>query len=259
MDGAPQSSDDTHMQATEGRARHDRKLAAILAADIVGYASLVAADEEAAVKDLKSHQAVLLPLISDHSGRVIDIAGDGILAEFASALRAVECACAIQDVMAKRNATADPGRRMHFRIGVNLGDVIFDATRLYGDNPWQGETERARLKSDSKLSLVVLPFANLTNDLVNDYLADSLTVDVISYLARVRGGFVIARNTAFTYKGKSVDAKRIGQELGISYVLEGGARRTGASVTLTFSWSTPELAGYCGWIGLTATSVTCNR
>jgi TolB-like protein/Flp pilus assembly protein TadD len=220
------------MQATEGRARHDRKLAAILAADIVGYASLVAADEEAAVKDLKSHQAVLLPLISDHSGRVIDIAGDGILAEFASALRAVECACAIQDVMAKRNATADPGRRMHFRIGVNLGDVIFDATRLYGDNPWQGEMERARLKSDSKLSLVVLPFANLTNDLVNDYLADSLTVDVISYLARVRGGFVIARNTAFTYKGKSVDAKRIGQELGISYVLEGGARRTGASVTV---------------------------
>jgi TolB-like protein len=220
------------MQATEGRARHDRKLAAILAADIVGYASLVAADEEAAVKDLKSHQAVLLPLISDHSGRVIDIAGDGILAEFASALRAVECACAIQDVMAKRNATADPGRRMHFRIGVNLGDVIFDATRLYGDNPWQGEMERARLKSDSKLSLVVLPFANLTNDLVNDYLADSLTVDVISYLARVRGGFVIARNTAFTYKGKSVDAKRIGQELGISYVLEGGARRIGASVTV---------------------------
>src|SRR5882762_3850688 len=101
-----------------------RRLAAILAADIAGYSALMGADEERTVRDLKGHQAVVLPMIGTHGGRVIDTAGDGILAEFASVLNAVKCAVAVQEVMAERNATIDPLRRMQFRIGINQGDLI---------------------------------------------------------------------------------------------------------------------------------------
>ena len=110
-----------------------RRLAAILAADIAGYSALMGVDEEATVRELKAHQAVILPMITEHDGRVIDTAGDGILAEFSSVLRAVRCALAIQRTMVGRNASVDPVRRMQFRIGVNQGDVVFDETRIYGD------------------------------------------------------------------------------------------------------------------------------
>ena len=110
-----------------------RRLAAILAADIAGYSALMGADEEATVRELKAHQAVLLPMIAEHGGRVIDTAGDGILAEFSSVLGAVRCALAIQTTMVARNAGTDPVRRMQFRIGVNQGDVVFDEARIYGD------------------------------------------------------------------------------------------------------------------------------
>ncbi|MEQ1715429.1 MAG: adenylate/guanylate cyclase domain-containing protein [Hyphomicrobium sp.] len=110
-----------------------RRLAAILAADIAGYSALMGSDEEATVRALKGHQSVVLPMIGTHGGRIIDTAGDGILAEFASVVNAVNCAVAIQKVMAERNAAIDPARRMQFRIGVNLGDVIFDDARIYGD------------------------------------------------------------------------------------------------------------------------------
>src|SRR5438128_1822400 len=110
-----------------------RRLAAILAADIAGYSTLMGADEARTVRDLKAHQAVVLPLISQFSGRVIDTAGDGILAEFASVVNAVECAVAIQKTMAERNAPVQEERQMRFRIGVNLGDVIYDEARIYGD------------------------------------------------------------------------------------------------------------------------------
>jgi len=120
-----------------------RRLAAILAADIAGYSSLMGADEEATVRDLKGHQAVVLPMIAQHDGRIIDTAGDGILAEFASAVNAVRCAVAIQEIMGKRNDEADPARRMEYRIGVNMGDVVFDDTRVYGD----GVNIAARLES----------------------------------------------------------------------------------------------------------------
>ncbi len=113
--------------------RIERKLAAVLAADIAGYSGLMGADEEATVRDLKTHQSVILPMIASFSGRVIDTAGDGILAEFASVLNAVNCAVAIQKTMAERNASIDPARRMLFRIGVNQGDVICDGNRIYGD------------------------------------------------------------------------------------------------------------------------------
>src|ERR1051325_10592865 len=101
-----------------------RRLVAILAADIAGYSAFMGADESRTVRDLKGHQAVVLPMISSHGGRIIDTAGDGILAEFASVVNAVECAVAIQKVMAERNADVPVDRRMQFRIGVNLGDVI---------------------------------------------------------------------------------------------------------------------------------------
>ena len=111
----------------------ERRLAAILAADISGYSALMGADEDATVRDLKGHQSVVLPLVPAHGGRIIDTAGDGILAEFSSVLNAVKCAMLIQGVMAERNAGIDPARRMEFRIGVNQGDVITDGVRLFGD------------------------------------------------------------------------------------------------------------------------------
>ena len=110
-----------------------RRLAAILAADIAGYSALMGRDEDATVGDLKAHQAVVLPMIAGHGGRIIDTAGDGILAEFSSVLGAVRCAMQIQKTMAERNASVDPSRRMQFRIGINQGDVVFDDTRIYGD------------------------------------------------------------------------------------------------------------------------------
>ena len=120
-----------------------RRLAAILAADIAGYSALMGLDEEATVGDLKAHQAVILPMIAGHGGRIIDTAGDGVLAEFSSVLGAVRCAMEIQKTMADRNASVDPSRRMQFRIGINQGDVVFDDTRIYGD----GVNVAARLES----------------------------------------------------------------------------------------------------------------
>ncbi len=116
-----------------GNAKVERRLAAILAADIAGYSTLMGADEEATVRDLKAHQGVILPMIKENGGRVIDTAGDGVLAEFASVLNAVKCAVAIQKTMADRNAAIDPERRLQFRIGINQGDVVFDEARVYGD------------------------------------------------------------------------------------------------------------------------------
>src|SRR5688572_26412911 len=110
-----------------------RRLAAILAADIAGYSRLMHGDEAATVRDLKAHQSVVLPLVGRHGGRVIDTAGDGILAEFPSVIGATECAVEIQAVMAARNEEVPEPRRMQFRIGINLGDVIHDETRIYGD------------------------------------------------------------------------------------------------------------------------------
>ena len=111
----------------------NRRLAAILAADIAGYSRLMGEDEDATVDALKSHQAVVLPLVNRYGGQVIDTAGDGILAEFASVINAAECAVEIQTVMAMRNESVPQHRRMLFRIGINLGDVIHDETRIYGD------------------------------------------------------------------------------------------------------------------------------
>jgi TolB-like protein/class 3 adenylate cyclase len=297
-----------------------RRLAAILAADIAGYSRLMHEDEPATVRDLKAHQSVILPLIGRHGGRIIDTAGDGIMAEFPSVIGATECAVEIQTVMAERNQPVPESRRMCFRIGINLGDVIHDETRIYGDGiniaarlealaqpggvlvsntvydqvrgklPFAFEdvgerqvknieqpvrmyqlhipgasskarplrrpalTDRKRwivwglaavlvligagaawwLRSDSteapRLSIVVLPFSNLSGDSSQDYFADGITEDLTSDLSRIAGSFVISRNTAFTFKGKAVDARQIGRELGVRYVLEGSVRRMGGTV-----------------------------
>src|SRR6516164_6762053 len=113
--------------------RMERRLAAILAADIAGYSALMGADEARTVRDLKGHQAVVLPMIGEFAGRIIDTAGDGILAEFPSVVNAVKCALAIQSRMAERNAAIEPERRMQFRVGINIGDVVYDEARIYGD------------------------------------------------------------------------------------------------------------------------------
>src|ERR1700741_3385525 len=110
-----------------------RRLAAILAADIAGYSRLMGEDEAATVRDLKAHQAVVLPLVARYGGRIIDTAGDGILAEFPSVINATECAVEMQTIMATRNESVPESRRMRFRIGINLGDVIHDEARIYGD------------------------------------------------------------------------------------------------------------------------------
>src|ERR1700731_3812969 len=113
--------------------RMERRLSAILAADIAGYSALMGADEARTVRDLKGHQAVVLPMVGEFGGRIIDTAGDGILAEFPSVVNAVKCALAIQGTMAERNAAIEPERRMQFRVGLNIGDVVYDDVRIYGD------------------------------------------------------------------------------------------------------------------------------
>jgi class 3 adenylate cyclase len=112
----------------------ERRLAAILVADIAGYSRLMADDEAATVAALKGHQAVVLPLVAAHGGHIQDTAGDGLLAVFQSVLQAVECALAIQHTMAGRNAAVPLSRQMHWRIGINVGDVMSDGTRVYGDS-----------------------------------------------------------------------------------------------------------------------------
>jgi adenylate cyclase len=141
-----------------------RRLAAILAADIAGYGRLMGKDEAATVRDLKGHQAVILPLVSRHGGRIIDTAGDGILAEFPSVIGATECAVEIQTVMAARNEDVPEHRRMLFRIGINLGDVIHDETRIYGD----GINVAARLEGLAE------PAGVLVSRAVHDQVRDRL-------------------------------------------------------------------------------------
>jgi adenylate cyclase len=120
-----------------------RRLAAILAADIAGYSALMGADEARTVRDLKEHQAVVLPLVGGFGGRIIDTAGDGILAEFPSVVNAAKCAVAIQSKMAERNVAIEPEHRMQFRIGINIGEIIYNQARIYGD----GINVAARLES----------------------------------------------------------------------------------------------------------------
>jgi adenylate cyclase len=269
-----------------------RWLAAILAADIAGYSRLMGQDEAATVSDLKGHQAVILPLVARHGGRIMDTAGDGILAVFRSVIGAIQCAVEIQTVMAARNQDVPENRRMLFRIGINLGDVIHDEARIYGDGinvaarlealaapggvlvsqavhdqvrdrldlvfEDLGERElkniarpvrvyRLRAPAESKAahapgialqlpdkpSIAVLPFANMSGDPEQEYFADGIVEDILTGLSRLRWLFVIARNSSFSYKGRNVDVRQVGRELGVRYVLEGSVRQGGSRVRIT--------------------------
>src|SRR5262245_4138197 len=264
-----------------------RRLAAILAADIAGYSALMGSDEARTVRDLKGHQAVVLPMVGDFGGRVIDTAGDGILAEFPSVLNAVECAVAIQRKMLERNAAIEPERRMEFRIGINLGDVIYEGDRIFGDGVnvaarlegiaepggicvsgkvheeiraksglayedlgdkqlkniaepvrvygirLNGAPRRAALALPDRPSIAVLPFHNMSGDPEQEYFSDGMTEDLITDLSKVSGLFVIARNSSFAYKGRSVKVQEIGRDLGVRFVLEGSIRKAGNRVRIT--------------------------
>jgi adenylate cyclase len=269
--------------------RMERRLSAILAADIAGYSALMGADEARTVRDLKGHQAVVLPMVGEFAGRIIDTAGDGILAEFPSVVNAVKCAVAIQSKMAERNAAIEPERCMQFRVGINIGDVVYDEARIYGDGinvaaRLEGIAEAGGICISSKVfeeisgridlacqdigeqqlkniarpvrayqirldsiaptaapapvlpekpSIAVLPFQNMSGDSEQEYFADGMSEDLITDLSKVSGLFVIARNSSFAYKGRSVKVQEIGRDLGVRFVLEGGIRKAGNRVRIT--------------------------
>jgi adenylate cyclase len=268
-----------------------RRLTAILAADVAGYSRLMGADEEGTHERLKAHRRELVdPKINEHSGRIVKTTGDGMLAEFPSVVGAVRCAAEVQRAMIDREASIPEDRRIKFRVGINVGDIIVDDDDIIGESvnvaarlealsdpgglcvsrtvrdhirdklayafadlgeqsvkniprPVRVYTLRPEAVADlpppnvlpipaisqpavaPRLSIVVLPFANLSNDPEQEYFADGITDDLTTDLSRISGCFVIARNTAFTYKGKSIDAKEIGRELGVRYVLVGSVRR----------------------------------
>jgi TolB-like protein/class 3 adenylate cyclase len=277
--------------AAEGRSMSEtRKLAAILVADVVGYSRLTGADEDRTLSRLRGLRSDLVdPAIAAHHGRVVKRTGDGIIIEFRSVVDAVRCAIEMQTGMVERNAGLPPERRIEFRIGVHLGDVVEESD---GDLMGDGVNIAARLEGIAKpgaiclsedayrqvkgrldlkvtelgptqlknipepiriyslqvgkpaqakpapapppekpapphLSLVVLPFANIGGDPEQEHFVDGVTESLTTDLSRMRGAFVIGRNTAFTYKGKAVDLKQIGRELNVRYVLEGSVQRGG--------------------------------
>ena len=317
-----------------------RKLTAILSADVAGYSRLMGEDEEATVRTLTSYREMMSRLIQKHQGRVVDAPGDNLLAEFASVLDAVRCAVEIQEEFKARNDDLPRNRRMEFRIGINLGDVIQEGERIYGDgvniaarveglaepggicisgtvyehikhklalwNDYLGEhavkniaepvrvykvqmepgvevpgvdleeiaglrrwrwatlavvavlfvgaaavaiwnfylrpspppvevvsEQTPAIKLPEKPSIAVLPFVNMSGDPEQEYFSDGITEEIISTLSKVPHLFIIARNSVFTYKGKSVKVQQVGRELGVRYILEGSVRKAGDRVRIT--------------------------
>jgi TolB-like protein/class 3 adenylate cyclase len=267
-----------------------RKLAAILVSDGVGYSRLAGADEDRILARLRTlHSDVIDPIISVHHGRIVKRTGDGAIVEFRSVVDAVRCAIEVQTAMVERNAGVPAEKRIEFRLGVHLGDVVEEgdgdlmgdavniAARLEGvASPgaiclseqayWQvkgrldlkvTDLGATRLKNIAepihvysievgqplrakpppapaaeksvppRLSMVALPFANIGGDPEQEHFVDGVTESLTTDLSRIRGAIVIARNTAFTYKGKPLDVKTIGRELNVRYVLEGSVQRSG--------------------------------
>jgi TolB-like protein/class 3 adenylate cyclase len=313
-----------------------RRLSAILSADVEGYSLLMREDEEATVHTLTTYRAAMTHLIQQYRGRVVDSPGDNLLAEFTSVVDCVNCSVEIQREFAERNAELPENRRMQFRIGINLGDVIEEGERIYGDGvniaarmesvaegggvcisgtvydaienkiglqyeylgeqecknidcpvrayrvlsfpgaaahrvikakkavgrTWRNvfivvlavlvagasvavwhfyfrsppmevaSVERMAFPLPDKPSIAVLPFANMSGDPKQEYFADGITDDLITDLSKIKGLFVIARNSMFTYKGKPVMVKQVAEELGVLYVLEGSVRRAGKQVRI---------------------------
>ena len=224
-----------------------RRLTAILAADVAGYSRLMGADEEGTHERLKAHLGELVnPKIAEHRGRIVKNTGDGFLADFSSVVDAVRCAVEVQWAMAERNTAVALEKRIDFRIGVNLGDVIVEhvkniarPVRAYRvrdpsapvEKPLSASPQPLRLPD--KPSIAVLPFANMSGDPDQEYFADGMVEEIITALSRVRWLFVIARNSSFAYKGQAVDVRQVGRELGVRYLLEGSVRKAGEHVRIT--------------------------
>jgi adenylate cyclase len=299
-----------------GPGRVDRRLAAILAADVAGYSRLIEADEEGTLGRLKGLRAEIIdPKIAGHHGRIVKTTGDGLLVEFASVIDALRCAAEAQAAMADSNALLPADRRIAFRIGINVGDIVVEDGDIFGDgvnvaarletlaapggicvsarvqedaagrldisfedmgeqalkniarpvrvyrvsntlshpfadapgsplsrNAGEG-AERHRRKAGEgtarplplpdKPSIAVLPFANMSGDPEQEYFADGMVEEIITALSQIRWLFVIARNSTLTYKGRGVDVKEVGRELGVRYVLEGSVRKAGQRVRIT--------------------------
>jgi TolB-like protein/class 3 adenylate cyclase/Tfp pilus assembly protein PilF len=276
--------------------RVTRRLTTILAADVAGYSRLTGADEEGTVSRLRAlRQELIDPVIAANGGRTVKLMGDGRLVEFASVVGAVRCAIEVQSKIAVRNIDVAPDKRIEFRVGIHLGDVMVEndgdlmgdgvniAARLegiadpggicltnaayeqvrgkiaeefidLGDKELKNITRPMRvyridLKAPStqaiaeapkptlalpdKPSIAVLPFQNMSGDPEQDYFCDGMVEDIITGLSRIRWLFVIARNSSFVYKGKAVDVKQVGRDLGVRYVLEGGVRKATNRVRIT--------------------------
>ncbi len=317
--------------------QYQRKICAIFSADAAGYSRLMGSDEEATVRTLSAYRSVMADLVARHRGRVIDSPGDNLLARFDSVVDALRCAWDVQQELGSRNAEIVENHRMLFRIGINLGDVIEEEDRLYGDgvnvaarleslaapgginlsgtaydqvknklpyrfefigeqpvknisdpvrvyrvemNPeepaevvqpapprrklsragmigmiavcvvvlavgvymWMDKHDRsvsgipAADDGDSQMSrgasIAVLPFKNLSGDPQQEYFSDGITDDLITDLSRFGDLLVVASNTVFTYKGKKVDIKTVGQELGVRYILEGSVQKRGDNIRI---------------------------
>jgi adenylate cyclase len=268
-------------------------LAAVLAADVAGYSRLMGADEVGTARTLREHRVVTDALVAKHGGRIVKTTGDGVLLEFPSVVDAVECAVAVQAVMAERNEGVPAERRMLFRIGINLGDILIEGDDILGDGvniaarienecepggvylsddafrQVRGKTslafddlgERSLKNIDQpvrlyavrsasfsteatavadkplplpdKPSIAVLPFQNMSGDPEQEYFADGMVEEIITALSRFKSLFVIARNSSFSYKGKSPDIRQVGRDLGVRYVLEGSVRKAAGKVRIT--------------------------
>jgi adenylate cyclase len=274
--------------------RINRKLAAILAADVVGYSRLMGADEAGTLAALKQHRETIFdPAVAAHNGRIVKLIGDGVIAEFGSVVDAVNCALSVQrsNAVAPDQSASQPV--IVLRIGINLGDVIIEGDDIYGDGvniaarleplaepggvcvssivnesvgnridvrfqdggaisvknidrpiqvwKWHpGRLDAAVSRSNAANpspseapSIAVLPFANMSGDPEQEYFSDGISEDVITDLSKIAGLMVIARNSSFTYKGRSVDIREVGRDLGVRSVLEGSIRRAGNRVRIT--------------------------
>jgi adenylate cyclase len=272
--------------------RVERRLAAVLAADVAGYSRLMGADEEGTLARLKAIRKSLVdPVIAAHRGHIVKTTGDGMLVTFASAVDAVRGAVEFQRSMSSQNADVQQDIRLEFRIGIHVGDIITDDSDIFGDGVniaarlegmaepggvfisddtyrqirgkidvacddlgpqvlkniaepmrvWQVAFDEGTARSQpapalalpDKPSIAVLPFQNMSGDPEQEYFADGMVEDIITALSRFKMLFVIARNSSFTYKGRAVDIKQVGRELGVRYVLEGSVRKAAERVRIT--------------------------
>lgn len=279
--------------------RVERRLAAILAADVAGYSRLIGANEEGTLARLRAiRREVVDPKIAEYRGRIVKTTGDGLLIEFSSVVDAVRCAVAVQEAMRERNTGIAPAECIEFRVGIHQGDIVVEDGDLFGDgvniaarletvaepggicvsarvqedaagrldlafedlgdrqlkniarpirvyrslSRIAGEGGGARsatpgegvsLSPPDKPSVAVLPFANMSSDPEQEFLADGIAEDVITALSRYPSLFVIARNSCFTYKGRAVEVRQVGRELGVRYVLEGSLRKSGNRIRVT--------------------------